>query len=307
MADVQASDVKLLRERTGAGMMDCKKALMESDGNVENAVDWLRKKGLAAAAKKSGRVAADGLVGVHTSGNRGSLVEVNAETDFVARNELFQKYVGQVAAIGCGSGCCLESLKDASYPNSGRTVGEELTNLIAIVGENMGLRRLAHLNVTDGVIASYVHNKVADNLGRIGILVAIESSGNREKLLELGKKLAMHIAATSPASVSVQDLDPTLLERERAVVLEQAKSMGKPPEFVDKIVEGRIRKFYEDVVLMEQVFVVDGSSRVKDVVAGVAKEIGAPIVVKKFIKYVLGEGIEKQSVDFAAEVAAQLG
>jgi elongation factor Ts len=306
MTSVQANDVKLLRERTGAGMMDCKKALMENNGNIEESIDWLRKKGLAAAAKKSGRVAAEGLVGVCTSENSGTIVEVNAETDFVSRNDIFQKYVADVVAVACGNSSDLETLKTVAYPNSSRTVAEELTNLIAIIGENMGLRRLSHLNVSHGVIASYVHNKVSENLGRIGILVAIESSGDRTKLLDLGKKLAMHIAATSPASVSVEELDHTTLERERSVVAEQARNMGKPAEFVDKIVEGRIRKFYEEVVLMEQIFVIDGTSKVKDVVAAVAKEIGTPVVIKKFVKYVLGEGIDKQSVDFAAEVAAQL-
>ncbi|MDR3187079.1 MAG: translation elongation factor Ts [Holosporaceae bacterium] len=304
--DIQASDVKTLRDRTGAGMMDCKKALVECSGNVEEAIDWLRKKGLAAAAKKAGRVAAEGLVGVCVSGNKGSIVEVNAETDFVARNELFQKYVDSVVEIACRHDADIESLKAVSYPETGRSVAEELINLIAIVGENMGLRRLAQLSVPNGVIASYVHNKVAANLGKIGILVAIESFGDKEKLLDLGRKIAMHIAAASPVSTSIDDLDPAILEREKAVVSEQAKNMGKPAEFIGKIVDGRIRKFYEESVLMEQIFVIDGSSRVKDVVANLAKEIGSPIVIKSFVKYVLGEGIEKQSVDFAAEVAAQL-
>ncbi|MDR2067864.1 MAG: translation elongation factor Ts [Holosporaceae bacterium] len=306
MVDIQASDVKTLRDRTGAGMMDCKKALVECLGNIEEAVDWLRKKGLAAAAKKAGRIAAEGLVGVHVSGNIGALIEVNAETDFVARNELFQKYVGSVVEIACHRDLDLESLKIASYPGTDHSVAEELSNLIAVVGEKMELRRLAQLSVSNGVIASYVHNKIAANLGKIGILVAIESSGNKEKLLDLGKKIAMHIAATSPVSTSIDDLDPVILEREKAVVSEQAKNMRKPAEFISKIVDGRIRKFYEESVLMEQIFVIDGTSRVKDVIENLAKEIGAPVVVKGFVKYLLGEGIEKQSVDFAAEVAAQL-
>ncbi|MDR1375608.1 MAG: translation elongation factor Ts [Holosporaceae bacterium] len=306
MVNVQASEVKTLRDRTGAGMMDCKKALVESQGDIEVAVDWLRKKGLAAAAKKAGRVAAEGLIGVCVCGNNGALIEVNAETDFVARNELFQKYVGDVVNIACTHEMDIESLNGSPYPASNHSVAEELTNIISIVGENMGLRRLAQLNVSSGVIASYVHNKVAENLGKIGILVAIESSGNREKLLELGKKIAMHIAAASPLSTSIDDLDPAVLEREKAIVSEQAQGMGKPAEFIDKIVEGRIRKFYEESILLEQIFVIDGNSRVKDVIAGLAKEIGAPVVVKGFVKYVLGDGIEKQPVDFAAEVAAQL-
>ncbi len=307
MAEITAADVKALRERTSAGMMDCKKALVACDGNIEEAIDWLRKKGLAAAAKKSGRVAAEGLVGVCVNGTKGSLIEVNAETDFVARNELFQKYVDDVVTIACESNADIEALKTKEYPNTGRNVADELTNLIAVIGENMTLRRVAHMSVNNGVIASYVHNKISANLGKIGILVALESTGDKAKLLELGKKIAMHIAAANPQSTTIEDLDPALLEREKSVVSEQAKNSGKPEQFIAKIVEGRIRKFYEEVVLLEQVYVIDGTSRVKDVVAEAAKEIGAPITVKGFIKFVLGEGIEKQTVDFAAEVAAQLG
>ena len=307
MAEITAADVKALRERTSAGMMDCKKALVACDGNIEEAIDWLRKKGLAAAAKKSGRVAAEGLVGVCVNGTKGSLIEVNAETDFVARNELFQKYVDDVVTIACESNADIEALKTKAYPNTGRNVADELTNLIAVIGENMTLRRVAHMSVNNGVIASYVHNKISANLGKIGILVALESTGDKAKLLELGKKIAMHIAAANPQSTTIEDLDPALLEREKSVVSEQAKNSGKPEQFIAKIVEGRIRKFYEEVVLLEQVYVIDGTSRVKDVVAEAAKEIGAPITVKGFIKFVLGEGIEKQTVDFAAEVAAQLG
>lgn len=307
MADIKATEVKALRDRTGAGMMDCKKALVECNGNVEEAIDWLRKKGLAAAAKKSGRVAAEGLIGVCVDGLKGTVIEVNAETDFVARNELFQKYVDDVVKIACAKSADLESLKSIPYPGSDRNVADELTNLIAVIGENMGLRRVSHMSVSNGVIASYVHNKATPTLGKIGIVVALESDGDKEKLLDLGKKIAMHIVAANPQSTSIEDLDPALLERERGVVTEQARGMGKPEEFIAKIVEGRIRKFYEEVVLMEQVYVIDGTSRVKDVVASVAQEIGSPISVKGFVKFVLGEGIEKQSVDFAAEVAAQLG
>jgi elongation factor Ts len=306
MAEVTASEVKALRDRTGAGMMDCKKALVECNGNVEEAIDWLRKKGLAAAAKKSGRVTAEGLIGICVDGGKGAVVEINAETDFVARNELFQKYVGEVVKIACGNACDLEKLKASGYPGTDHSVSDELTNLIAVVGENMGIRRVEHLSVPNGVVASYVHNKISADLGKIGILVALESAGNKEKLLELGKKIAMHIAAANPHSTSIDDLDPELLKRERAVVTEQAKGTGKPAEFVEKIVEGRIRKFYEEVVLLEQIFVIDGSTRIKDVVADAAKEIGDSITIKKFVKFVLGEGIEKQAVDFAAEVAAQL-
>jgi elongation factor Ts len=307
MADIKATDVKALRDRTGAGMMDCKKALVECNGNIEEAIDWLRKKGLAAAAKKSGRVAAEGLVGICVKGNRGAIIEINAETDFVARNELYQKYVENVAEIACKNNCDVEALKALDYPGTERTVFDELTNLIAVIGENMGVRRVSYMSVSDGVVASYIHNKISTDLGKIGVLVALESAGNKEKLLDLGRKIAMHIAAANPQSTSIEDLDPALLKRERDVVTEQAKSMGKPPEFIEKIVDGRIRKFYEEVVLLEQVFVIDGTTKVKDIVADSAKEVGAPVTVKGFVKFVLGEGIEKQSVDFAAEVAAQLG
>jgi elongation factor Ts len=306
MSDVTPNDVKALRERTGAGMMDCKKALVECNGNIEDAIDLLRKKGLAAAAKKSGRTTAEGLVGVYVDDIRGTIVEVNAETDFVARNELFQKYVEDIAVIANKNMLDLESLKNASYPGSERTVSEELTNLIAVIGENMGLRRVSHMSVATGVVASYVHNKISANMGKIGIIVGLESSGDKVKLMELGRQIAMHIAAANPQSTTIEGLDPTVLVRERNIVTEQAKSTGKPAEFIEKIVEGRIRKFYEESVLLEQVFVMDGTTKVKDVVLAASKEIGAPITIKGFEKFVLGEGIEKQTVDFAAEVAAQL-
>ncbi len=306
MAEITASEVKALRDRTGAGMMDCKKALVACEGDVEKAIDWLRKKGLSAAAKKSGRVAAEGLVGLYVDGKKGTVLEVNAETDFVARNDLFQKYVSTVVEIASKNDADLETLKNLDYPETGRNVSEELTNLIATIGENMGLRRVSHISVNDGVIASYVHNKIADNLGKIGILVGLESAADKSKLLELGKKIAMHIAAASPKSVNISDLDPAIVARERDIVTEQAKNSGKKEEFIPKIVEGRLSKFYGEVVLMEQVFVIDGSSKVKDVIAQAEKDLGAPIKIVGFNKFVLGEGIEKQAVDFAAEVAAQL-
>jgi len=306
MAEITASEVKALRDRTGAGMMDCKKALVACEGDVEKSIDWLRKKGLSAAAKKSGRVAAEGLVGLYVDGNKGTVLEVNAETDFVARNDLFQKYVATTVEIASKNDADLEALKNLAYPETGRSVSEELTNLIATIGENMGLRRVSHLSVNDGVIASYVHNKIADNLGKIGILVGLESTADKSKLLELGKKIAMHIAAASPKSVNISDLDPEVVARERDVVTEQAKNSGKKEEFIPKIVEGRLSKFYGEVVLTEQVFVIDGTSKVKDVIAQAEKDLGAPIKIVGFKKFVLGEGIEKQAVDFAAEVAAQL-
>lgn len=306
MAEITASEVKALRDRTGAGMMDCKKALVACEGDVEQAIDWLRKKGLSAAAKKSGRVAAEGLVGLYVDGNKGTVLEVNAETDFVARNDLFQKYVSTVVEIASKNDADLEALKNLDYPETGRNVSEELTNLIATIGENMGLRRVSHISVNEGVIASYVHNKIADDLGKIGILVALESTADKSKLQELGKKIAMHIAAASPKSVNVSDLDPEVVARERDVVTEQARNSGKKEEFIQKIVEGRLSKFYGEVVLTEQIFVIDGTSKVKDVIAQAEKDLGAKIEIVGFKKFVLGEGIEKQSVDFAAEVAAQL-
>jgi elongation factor Ts len=305
MSEITASDVKALRERSGAGMMDCKKALVECDGDIEKAVDYLRKKGLSTAAKKASRVAAEGLIGVHVDGTKGTIVEVNAETDFVARNETFQAFVKKIVEIASAKNCDLKTLKTADYGN-GHTVSEETVNLIATIRENIELRRVSYMTVDNGIVASYVHNKISDGLGKIGVLVGIESTGDKAKLMELGKQIAMHIAAANPLSTSVDDLDPAVVERERAVVTEQAKNSGKKPEFVDKIVEGRLRKFYEDAVLLEQVFVIDGETRVKDVVAAASKELGTPVKVKGFYKFVLGEGIEKQVVDFAAEVAAQL-
>ncbi|HTP83607.1 MAG TPA: translation elongation factor Ts [Alphaproteobacteria bacterium] len=306
MAEITAALVKDLREKTGAGMMDCKKALTETGGDVEGAVDWLRKKGLAAAAKKAGRVAAEGLVGVAASGPRGAMVEVNAETDFVARNDSFQDFVRKVTDLAMTAGGDIEKLKSAAYPGGG-TVAEKLTSLVATIGENMSLRRGVGLSVGQGVVASYVHNASSPGLGKIGVLVALESAGPADKVAALGKQLAMHIAAANPLSLSVADLDKAAVERERAVLSEQAKTSGKPDNVIAKMVEGRLRKFYEDVVLLEQVFVVDGESRVSKVLENAAKEIGAPVKVAAFRRYALGEGIERKTEDFAAEVAAQLG
>lgn len=305
MAEITANDVKALRERSGAGMMDCKKALVECDGDIEKAVDYLRKKGLSTAAKKASRVAAEGLIGVYVDGTTGIIVEVNAETDFVARNETFQAFVKKVLEIANKKKCDLEALKSADYGN-GHTISEEMMNLIATIRENIELRRVSYMTVDNGIVASYVHNKISDGLGKIGVLVGIESTGEKAKLMELGKQIAMHIAAANPLSTSVGDLDPAVVARERTVVTEQAKNSGKKPEFIDKIVEGRLRKFYEEAVLLEQIFVIDGEARVKDVIEKASKELGTPVNVKGFCKFVLGEGIERQVVDFAAEVAAQL-
>lgn len=301
------AEVKTLRERTAAGLSDCKKALEACEGDIEKAVDWLRKKGLVAAAKKAGRVATEGLIGVHVDGNHGTILEINAETDFVARNELFRNFVETAVKVADEKNLDVESLGEANYPGSAQTVADELKNLIATVGENMTLRRVAHVKVSDGVVASYVHNKVAPNLGKIGVLVAIESTGDKEKLQEFGKKIAMHVAAANPYSLSQEDLDPEILAREKAIAAEKARNEGKKEEFIDKIVEGRIRKFYEEAVLLEQEFIMSEKTKVKDAVSAFAKEIGAPVNLIGFVKFVLGEGIEKETVDFAAEVAAQLG
>ncbi|BBK32042.1 elongation factor Ts [Allostella humosa] len=287
-------------------MMDCKKALAETGGDVEAAVDWLRKKGLSAAAKKAGRVAAEGLVGVAASGKRGAIVEVNAETDFVARNEIFQGLVRQVAEGALETGGDIEALKGKSVA-SGRTIADELTHLIATIGENMALRRALRLEVSQGIVASYVHNATAPGLGKIGVLVALESAGDTAKLEALGRQLAMHVAAANPQFLDVASVDTTALDRERDVLREQARASGKAEAIIDKMVEGRLRKFYEETVLVEQVFVIDGESRVSKIVEGVAKEIGQPIKLTGFARYALGEGIEKAQSDFAAEVAAQLG
>ncbi|HEV7369087.1 translation elongation factor Ts [Arenibaculum sp.] len=307
MAEITASLVKELREKTGAGMMDCKRALGETEGNLEEAVDWLRKKGLAAAAKKAGRVAAEGLVAVATAATAGSVVEVNSETDFVARNDRFQAFATHAAELALTTGGDVEALKQAQFPGTGRTVGDELTNLVATIGENMNLRRAARLSVADGVVASYVHSALAPSLGKIGVLVALESTGDKERLEQLGRQIAMHIAAARPDALDIADVDSSALDRERNVLAEQARASGKPEEIISKMVEGRLRKYYEEVVLLEQTFVIDGENKVRKVVETVAKEIGAPVAVKGFVRFTLGEGIEKDEGDFAAEVAAVRG
>ncbi|WP_029014755.1 translation elongation factor Ts [Niveispirillum irakense] len=304
MAEITAALVKELREKTGAGMMDCKKALAETEGDMEGAVDWLRKKGLAAAAKKSGRVAAEGLVGVATNGLVGAAVELNAETDFVARNDAFQNAVSTVTTLALDSNGDLETLKGVAYPGTGRTVGEELTHLVATIGENMNLRRVAKLEVKDGIVASYVHSALVPGLGKIGVLVALESTGDKAKLADLGKQIAMHIAAARPEALDIADVDPTALDRERAVLSEQAAASGKPANIIEKMVEGRVRKYYEEVVLLEQLYVIDGETKIRKVVENAAKDVGAPVALTGFVRFTLGEGIEKEATDFAAEVAS---
>ena len=302
---VTAALVKELRQKSGAGMMDCKKALAETDGDMEAAVDWLRTKGLATAAKKSGRVASEGLVAFCVDGTKGAVIELNAETDFVARNTEFQEFASTLAKLALGADD-LESLSASDYPGTGRNVADELTQKIATIGENMSLRRMAALSVGSGTVVSYMHNSTAPGLGRIGVLVALESTAAADVLEGLGKQIAMHIAATSPASLSVDDLDPESVQRERDVLIEQAKASGKPQEIAEKMVQGRMKKYYQEVVLLEQTSVIDGETRIADVVANAGKDASAEIALTGFVRFNLGEGIEKEETDFAAEVAAQL-
>ncbi|MDP2332058.1 MAG: translation elongation factor Ts [Reyranella sp.] len=306
MAEITASLVKELREKTGAGMMDCKKALGEVQGDLEKAVDWLRTKGLSAAAKKAGRVAAEGLVGVAAAGNRGAIIEVNAETDFVGRNDTFQKFVSAAARTALDAGGDMTKIAAAPFPGTGRDIQGELTHLIATIGENMSLRRTASISVSDGVVAAYVHNAVAPELGKIGVLVALESTGDKAKLAALAKQLAMHVAAANPQSLTVADLDQAVIERERAVLAEKAGQTGKAADIIAKMVEGGLRKFHQEVVLLEQLFVIDGKNRVSKVVDDASKQVGAAVRLAGFLRFALGEGIEKKTEDFAAEVAAQL-
>ena len=306
MAEVTAATVKELRERTGAGMMDCKKALAETSGDMEAAIDWLRAKGLSAAAKKAGRTAAEGLVGVVVEGNRGALIEVNSETDFVAKNEIFQDFVRNVATLALRHGTDVETLGAAQYPDGG-TVAEKLTDNIAKIGENQSLRRAAVVEVSEGVVVPYVHNQVAPGLGKIGVLVALESGAPAETLTTLGKQIAMHVAAANPLALNAEDLDADLVERERAIAMEKAKESGKPQNIVEKMVEGGLAKFRKDNALLSQLFVMDNKTPVAEVVAQTAKDAGTGIVLKGFVRFQLGEGIAKKQEDFAAEVAAAAG
>lgn len=304
MAEITAALVKDLREKTGAGMMDCKKALGESAGDLEAAIDWLRKKGLAAAAKKAGRVAAEGLIGVVESGNKAAVVEVNAETDFVARNDKFQEFVAGVASVALTVDGDTEALKVASFPGTERNVEEQVTHMIASIGENMALRRSAGLSVKNGVVSSYIHSAIVPGLGKIGVLVALESEGDAAKLQEVGKQIAMHVAAARPEYLDRSTVDTSALDRERDVLSDQARQQGKAEEIVAKMVEGRLRKFYEETCLLEQIFVIDGETKISKVVENLAKEIGKPVELTGFVRFGLGEGIEKEESDFAAEVAA---
>ena len=306
MAEITAALVKELREKTGAGMMDCKRALGEVGGDIEQAVDWLRKKGLAAAAKKAGRIAAEGLIGVATDGKIGVVVEVNAETDFVARNDKFQELVTGVTRLAVQHGDDIAAIKQAHVPAFDNTVEAHLTHLVATIGENMNLRRIARLEVSEGVVVGYVHNQLVPGLGKIGVLVALESAADAATLNTLGRQLAMHVAAASPLFLDVASVDGAALERERDVLKEQARASGKPEAIIDKMVEGRVRKYYEEVVLLEQIYVVDGETKIAKVVENAGKAAGKPIKLVGFSRFVLGDGIEKETQDFAAEVAATL-
>ena len=305
--EITAAMVKQLRDSTGVGMMDCKKALAETNGDMDAAVDWLRTRGLAKAAKKADRVAAEGLVGVATAGNKAAVVEVNSATDFVARNEQFQSIVSSVAKLALDADGDVVKLGEMPFPGSGHSVSAELTEAIAKIGENMNLRRTALVEVSDGVVESYVHNAVKPGLGKMGILVALESTGDKAQLSALGKQLAMHIAATNPLAITPDELDQEVVARERSIILEQVKESGKPADIAEKMVEGRIRKYYEEVTLLAQTFVIDGETKVGDALKNAEKDVGAPVKLTKFVRYALGEGIEKAESDFAAEVAATAG
>ncbi len=306
MADITAAMVKDLRDKSGAGMMDCKKALAETNGDIEAAMDWLRAKGMATASKKSSRTAAEGLVGVAVSGTSGVAVEVNSETDFVAKNEQFQSFVQNVVQIALAGSDDVEALKGAAYPGGG-TVAEALTENVASIGENQTLRRAKKLSVSQGVVYSYVHNAVAPGMGKIGVLVALESAAPTDKLEALGKQLAMHVAAAFPIALDETGVPAETIERERSIAQEKAAESGKPAEVVAKMVDGAVAKFLKENTLINQLFVIDGKTKIADVVAAAGKEAGSPIVLKDYVRFQLGEGIEKEVSDFAAEVAATAG
>ena len=304
---LSASMVKELREKSGAGMMDCKKALIETDGILEDAVDWLRKQGLSAVAKKSNRVAAEGLIGITIKDNSGAMIEINSETDFVARNELFQNFVKTCSELVLSSKNDIDALQNLPFPNANRSVNEELINNIATIGENMNIRRAEYLEVSKGILISYVHNSVAEGLGRLGVLVALETGVQNNDIKEIGKQIAMHIAATSPKSLNIEDLDPEVVERERQILIDQAMSSGKPKEIAEKMVQGRMHKFFQEVVLNEQVSVIDGETKIKDLIKRTSLELKTEIKIKGFKVLKLGEGVEIEESDFAAEVAATAG
>ncbi len=300
MAEITASLVKELREKTGAGMMECKKALSETNGDLEQAIDFLRKKGLSVAEKKAGRVASQGLVGVIVQGKEGAVVELNSETDFVARNAEFQAFLSEVLSVALAQKGDIESVKTAQIGD--KSVADALTALIAKIGENMSLRRASYVSVTNGVVVPYMHTAIVPGQGKIGVLVALESTADTAKLTELGKKIAMHVAATAPRFLSIADVDADTIAHEKGIYEEQAKASGKPANIIEKMVEGRLRKFYEEVVVLEQSFIMDPDQKVKDVIAQAAKELGADVTLKSFVRFGLGEGLAKKEEDFAAEV-----
>jgi elongation factor Ts len=307
MVQITAALVKELREKTGVGMMDCKKALNENDGDVNSAVDWLRTKGLSSAAKKAGRVASEGLVGIAVEGTKGAIVEVNSETDFVARNETFQRFVATLAKLALTTGFDIDALKASDFPGSGRSVAEELNDMIATIGENMNLRRVETVSVELGAVFSYIHNEIGNGVGKIGVLVGLESAADVAVLEVTGKQVAMHVAAANPQSIDRDGLDQELVRRERDVLSQQARDSGKPEEIIGKMVEGRMRKFYEESCLVDQTFVIDGESKVGKVIEQASSGVGNSILVSKFVRYSLGEGLEKKEEDFSAEVAAVSG
>ena len=301
---LSASMVKELREKSGAGMMDCKKALIETNGDIEDAIDWLRKQGLSAVAKKSNRIAAEGLIGITVKGTKAAIIEINSETDFVARNELFQNFVKTCSNLALNSKNDIDILKTLPFPNTDRTVDQELSNNIATIGENMNIRRLEYLEVSEGILVSYIHNKVTEGLGKLGVILAIESKAKENELLETGKQIAMHIAATSPKSLNIDDLDINMVAREKEVLIDQAMSSGKPKDIAEKMVQGRMQKFFQEVVLNEQISVIDGESKIKDLVKKLSSNLGTQVIIKDFKILKLGEGIEVVENDFAADVAA---
>lgn len=304
MASITASLVKELRETSGAGMMDCKNALSETDGNMEAAVDWLRNKGLAKAAKKAGRVAAEGLVGVAVAGNKGAVIELNSETDFVARNDAFQALALKIADIALEQNGDFDATSAADFPGAGESVADHVKTQVGTIGENLNLRRTAALSVGSGVVTAYVHNQIAAGVGKIGVLVALESTGDADKLNALGKQIAMHIAATNPLALDTDSLDPAVVEKEKTFLVEQARESGRPENIIEKMIEGRMRKYFEEVVLLKQTFVIDGENTVEKAIELAAGDVGAPIKMTGFSRFQLGEGIEKAEDDFAAEVAA---
>jgi len=304
---ISASMVKDLREKTGAGMMDCKNALAETNGDLEAAIDWLRKKGIAKADKKSGRTAAEGLVGVAAGEGKAVVVELNSETDFVARNDAFQALVRNVAQVGLSTDGSVDAIANATYPENGKTVADTIKDAIATIGENMSLRRAASLSVGEGVVSTYIHNQVVEGLGKMGVLVALESAGDKAALNAFGRQIAMHVAATNPLALNETEIDPAVVEREKSIFSDQARQSGKPENIIEKMVEGRLRKFYEEVVLLKQNFVLNPDLTVEKALEAAAKDFGAPAKIVGFVRFALGEGIEREESDFAAEVAAAAG